>query len=101
MTLTENPDRTAVLQGRLLAFEAMLTHLIWRWALDQPHTPEALARYLRPLEETTATLAQEAGNHPDAVAAMAATIRGVAESLEAALHAEALRRTGPSNPGNA
>lgn len=93
----KNEDKTEQnawmeLQGRFLAMEAMMSHLIWRWALDKEHPPTALATYLRPLEEKAAAMAADPANDAVAMKAAQNTIRGIAESLEHALHEEALRR---------
>jgi len=80
------------LQGRLFAMETMISHLVWRWALDQEHPPTALATYLRPLEEKAAAMAGDPENDQAAMQAAVETIRGIGESLEHALHEEALRR---------
>jgi len=99
--MSDQRDPWMELQGRLLAFEAMLSHLIWQWALSQEHPPSALSKYLRPLEEKSAALARDPGNHPDAMRGMQETIRGMAETLEHTLHAETLRRADAKGPGQA
>jgi hypothetical protein len=83
------------LLGRQFAVEAMLTHLISKWMLSQPHPPTALGEYLRPLEEGMAKMA----SHPNAdrsVKAAQTTVREIALELERTLHKEALLRAGSS-----
>jgi hypothetical protein len=83
--------------GQAFALEAMLTHLIWAWAKEQPHPPTALSTYLRPIEESMAELGR--GQHGNlAMKAAEETVRGIALELERTLHEEALRRTEREGP---
>lgn len=84
--------------GRQFALEAMLTHLIWSWAKEQPHPPSALAGYLRPIEEGMERFA--ASHSPDNASMRAArqAVRDIAKELERTLHEAALRRSSDKGP---
>ncbi|RYC10144.1 hypothetical protein [Ciceribacter ferrooxidans] len=80
------------LLGQQFAAEALLTQLIWKWALGQSHPPTELAAFFRPVEEQMQALERA---HPTRrMKAARARTREIAEELGRLLHHEALRRTG-------
>lgn len=83
------------IQGILLAHETLLTHLIWRFAMGQPHPPTALSAYLRPIEEKMAHLLHSQSIPQGIADAAHATTQQIARQLEKTLHVESLRRAKP------
>ncbi len=86
------------LVGRQFALEAMLTHLIWSWAKEQPHPPTALAGYLRPVEEGMARFAASQSPENGSIRAAQEAVRDIAKELEKTLQEASLRRAGGTGP---
>lgn len=84
------------LHGRLCAHETMLTHLIWRVAIESRHPPSTLSAYLRPLEEKMDAMVCDPQSDPVAMRAARDTVKEIAGALLEALEKEALRRAMPS-----
>jgi len=88
------------LYGRLFAYETMLTHLIWRVAVESRHPPTTLSAYLRPIEEKMEAMAGDPLSDQDAMRAAQETVRGIAETLLETLETEALRRAKTEGSGH-
>lgn len=88
----------AVLNGRSLVHELLLTQLLWQWAKAQGHPGVALEQLCQPVQSFVDQMAANPENDPGAMAAAQDALRSIGQSLEGVLHAEALRRT-PQPPG--
>lgn len=89
----------ASIKGRLLACEAVLTHLIWAIARNSQHPPAALALLWKEVEEGMAMISEQPGLDRAAIAAAREAIAGMGESLLGGLTEEALRRTARTDQG--
>jgi hypothetical protein len=101
MTDEERDQAMLILNGRMIALEAMLIQTVWRWAESQPHAPLALVSWMRPLEEQLATLRNSPEIPPLTLEMALQTFQGVQGELEATLRRAALDRATPQNSGKA
>lgn len=101
MTDDERDQAMLILNGRMVALEAMLIQTVWRWAESQPHPPLALANWAGPLEQQLATLQSSPEIPPLTLSTALQTFQGVARELERTLHEAALSRATPADSGKA
>jgi len=92
---TPSPEE---LTGRQFALQAMVTHLLWTWAMEKDQPQLALAGFFRPLERMMADLAASQPPENAAIQEALHTVRETAHQLDETLSEEALRRTDGKGP---
>lgn len=94
-TDTPSPEELA---GRQFALQAMVTHLLWTWAMEKGQPQLALAGFFRPLERMMADLAASQSPENAAIQEALHTVRETAQQLDETLAAEVLLRTDGKGP---